>query len=328
MSFSFPRGATGNQHTPYRFRPESNRTVFPLKLLITVVIPSHNRPHFLREAVASVENQNAESEWVAFLDDDDIWEANKLELQWRALERYPSADIVFTDWLIFRDEKVLYTSALFECNGPFDLHLDDIRKAYRVVRTIVADDYAYCSNEDFSRGLVRYAQFVLPSAMLVRRNVALAAGGFDPVIGRSEAWDFCLRIGGLGAHGLAVERPLVRYRLHPKNVSVDYVAAVRSTAYMVLKARIHETAYPPDMQSFWQDRLPASIRKAAREAFGAARFRDVRDLYGLLVEYRPTVAARILLQLARMLDTRAGRLLYKFARRTRRSLRRLFLREA
>jgi glycosyltransferase involved in cell wall biosynthesis len=269
---------------------------------------------------------NAESEWVAFLDDDDIWEANKLELQWRALERFPSADIVFTDWLIFRNETVLYTSALFECNGPVDSHLDDIRKAYRVVRTVVAEDYVYCSNEDFSRGLVSYAQFVLPSAMLVRRSLALTAGGFDPVMRRSEAWDFCLRLAGLGAQGLAVERPLVRYRLHPKNVSVDYIAAVRWTAYMVLKARLQKAAYPPGMQSFWEGHLPASIRNAAREAFGAARFHDVRALYGLLVEYRPTVAARFVLQLAGMLDTRAGRLLYNFARRTRKSVRRFFSR--
>jgi glycosyltransferase involved in cell wall biosynthesis len=344
---------------------QDNRLTLP----ITVIIPAHNRPQFLRDAVESVHKQTvgceeiivvddgstppigdlpgvrligqpnaglpaarntgiaaARSEWIAFLDDDDIWEPNKLELQWQAIERYPSAGIVFTDWLIYRDTEVVYTSALLESQGPYDQHLSDIKKAYQMVRTAVDGDFVYCQNPEFARGLVRYAQFVLPSAMLVRHDLAVASGGFDPDMRRSEAWDFCLRLAALGAQGAAVEQPLVRYRLHAKNKSADYIEAVQWTAYMVLKARRQKGTYPASMQLFWQEELPMYVRSAAREAIAKGRFQAAQDLYALLVAYRPTTRARIEAKIAALLDTPAGNGTYNIARRMKKSARSLISR--
>ena len=36
--------------------------------------------------------------WIAFLDADDLWQSDKLETQWRAVERCPDVGIVITDF--------------------------------------------------------------------------------------------------------------------------------------------------------------------------------------------------------------------------------------
>jgi glycosyltransferase involved in cell wall biosynthesis len=118
--------------------------------LVSVVIPTHNRPEMLAEALASIKAQtftdyeivvvsNGESpemraqshaasaligaswfslddgnvsvarnfgvaratgEWIAFLDDDDIWLPEKLERQ-AAVAAMTGADVITADWLLF-----------------------------------------------------------------------------------------------------------------------------------------------------------------------------------------------------------------------------------
>jgi glycosyltransferase involved in cell wall biosynthesis len=331
---------------------------------ISVVIPTRDRPHFLRAAVESVKRQTvapceiivvddgsnppitgmpgvrivaqanaglpsarntgivaANGEWIALLDDDDLWEPDKLELQWAAIDRYPVAGIVFTNWLTFQGEVVINTSMLFgDTDRTVTPHHSEIREAYRMA---VGDDGAgtsFLNGVTFSRSLIRYGPFVLPSSVVFRRDLALACGAFDPAMRRAEDWDFWLRLAGAGAAAAVVGRPLVRYRYHANNVSRDFINAARWIAYMVAKARAAKDAYPPGMEAFWEVALPFYVHRAARAAFKAGRFADARDLYAELVRYRPSLAARAGSAAARLSDTTVGHSLYRSARRLKRSL--------
>jgi glycosyltransferase involved in cell wall biosynthesis len=335
-----------------------------MTLPITVIIPAHNRPEFLREAVESVKKQTvqpeeiivvddgstppitdlpgvriitqanaglptarnsgiaaAKSEWLAFLDDDDIWEPDKLERQWQAIQRHPSVGIVFTDWLTFRDGEIINSSMLFAHSDQYVTpHHAEIREAFRLAGGGDAGGISYLANAPFSRGLVRYGPFVLPSSVMVRSDLTIACRGFDVTMPRTEDWDFWLRIAGRGASAAAVAVPLIRYRYHALNVSRDFVNAAKWIAHMAQKARDAKDAYPPGMDVFWEDALPFYVHRAARTAFKAGRFADARDLYGRLLKYRPTLSARLGAAAARLSDSSMGHTLYRSARRMKRAV--------
>lgn len=330
---------------------------------ISVIIPAHNRPHFVREAVESVIRQSAQpeeiivvddgsvppigdipgarvirqanagvptarntgvfaakGEWLAFLDDDDIWEPNKLELQWQAVQRNPAVGIVFTDWLTFRDAEIVNSSMLFARNDlSVSPHNSEIREAYRLAGGGQGGTICNLANGPFGEGLVRYGPFVLPSTVIVRRDIAIACNGFDKAMPRTDDWDFWLRVAGHGASAAAVEIPLVRYRLHAANVSRDSINSAIWIAYMAQKAHDLKGTYPPGMDAFWENALPFYVHRAARAAFKAGRFADARTLYARLVHYRPTPGARLGDALARLSDTSIGHALYRAARRLKKA---------
>jgi hypothetical protein len=60
----------------------------------TVLRNRHGGPALAR----NVGIRAASSEWVAFLDADDLWLPGKLEAQWAAVEACPAADFIFTDF--------------------------------------------------------------------------------------------------------------------------------------------------------------------------------------------------------------------------------------
>ena len=330
---------------------------------ITVIIPAYNRPHFVAEAVASVNAQTvrpeqiivvddgstppigdlpnvtiirqanaavptarntgiaaARSEWVAFLDDDDLWEPNKLEMQWQAIQSNPSCGIVFADWLTFRGPDIVNSSMLFARSDLIETpHHTEIRAAYRIAGGGEGGGIRALANGPFAEALIRYGPFVLPSAAVVRRDIAVACGGFDPVMPRTEDWDFWLRIAGRGVPAAVVEVPLVRYRLHALNASRDYINSAIWIAHMAQKADDVPGNYPAGMAEYWKDTLPFYVHRAARAAYREGRFRDVRDLYTRLSLYHPTVGARVATALARTSDTAFGHSMYDSARRLKRA---------
>lgn len=108
---------------------------------------------------------HATGEFIAFLDADDLWTPDKLELQFAALQQHPEAGVAYS-WTYFLDEKtkVTYTGAstLFEGNVQANL----------LVNNFIASG----------------------SNPLIRRQAIESTGDFDSTLKSCEDWDYWLRL--------------------------------------------------------------------------------------------------------------------------------------
>ena len=122
----------------------------------------------------------ARGELIAFLDNDDVWMPEKLERQVRALQGWPQCGLVFADGRRFNEAGVRPESLLPSRLEPW---MDE------------------CRTEDpevFVGSLAREFYFGCPissaSAVLARRSVIVAVGGFDEGLTITDDYDLWLRI--------------------------------------------------------------------------------------------------------------------------------------
>lgn len=205
-----------------------------------VVLPEHWPVHVVRQentGVAGARNRglaSAKSEFVAFLDQDDVWYPGKLAAQ---LDRMaPEVGLCSTGSDIIRDGERVPGSA----GGPGVL------------------DY----------GELLHSNRITASSVLVRREALVAAGGFPRGIRLADDWAAWLAI----ARGHRVEHVpevLVGYRQHGSNASGDYVTmwvatlkvlagqrTVRALPGLRATGRIHGAQA---FDAFRRDRRPADL---------------------------------------------------------------------
>jgi glycosyltransferase involved in cell wall biosynthesis len=192
---------------------ESNQERVPENALVSVLIPTRDRPDMLREALRSVRAQTftdyeivvvvngpdnpqtaatleaanaagcivirveragigpalnagvraARGRWIAFLDDDDLWLPNKLEVQLKVADA-AAADLVFCDFSMFDATKFVPHPKL---RPPHPL---SAKEGLMLI--------------DYGRGCTH---------ALVRRDAILAIGGFDESIAAPD-WDLWIRL--------------------------------------------------------------------------------------------------------------------------------------
>ncbi len=139
--------------------------------------------------------EEASGEWIAFLDDDDLWAPEKLMLQ---LE---SATRAGRTWA--------YTG---------DVNVDDDLRVLSAFRPPTP--------EQVMEALPRYNPVPSGASNIIVRADALAAvGPFDPDLRRTEDWDLWIRMARTGPPA-CVSRPLVGYRFHTDNIAADTRAIV------------------------------------------------------------------------------------------------------
>jgi len=180
----------------------------------------------------------AKGDWIAFLDDDDVWDPRRIELQLNALDHNADAIASFTGgW--YMDS----AGARFGEGWP--------------------------ARPASSRDMISYA--VPPpriTTLLVRRDVYEGVGGCDPQLEPAEDNDLILRLLQRGEFA-AVDVPLVGYRRHSSNVTRRGLRgriAGRSSVDRQLKAA--KAAQDGDMVILLGSHLRAFRRNAAAENLG------------------------------------------------------------
>jgi glycosyltransferase involved in cell wall biosynthesis len=170
----------------------------------------------------------AQGDYVAFLDADDLWESTKLEKQVEILDRQPEIGLVYT-WIIQTDKEGNSTGRLFKF---------------------------YDEGQVWERMLLR--NFIAcGSTPMIRRVCFEEVGNFDPDLFGPEDNDMWLRIAAKYKFAV-VKEPLVYYRQLNSSVSRNLEKMERSWKIMHAKA----FANAPDHLT------PTNLEKLERQSYG------------------------------------------------------------
>jgi glycosyltransferase involved in cell wall biosynthesis len=220
----------------------------------------------------------AKSPWIAFLDSDDLWAANKLEVQWEALEACPGTGMVFSDFSYFDD-------ATGETMGTTKL----LREAHYadVVRKRIGSAAFLCEPNSLGRALVQ-GLFTSVETMIVRRDLLLSLGIFDTDLRSAEDWELFLRL-AVATTASVVEMPLVyARRMHSPRLTEDVAGSYR--AYAIIAARIeeHPGRYPVGAAEAFRSRRAGWLAQAGSLRFRSGDFREAARDYRDALRHRVT----------------------------------------
>jgi glycosyltransferase involved in cell wall biosynthesis len=227
----------------------------------------HERPH----GKSTARNRGiaeARGEWVAFLDDDDLWAPDKLRRQLDALRATGRV------WA--------YTGAV------------NITEDHRVLGGAPPRP-----PEEVAASLPRVNGVPGGCSSVVVHSRALRLERFDHAYRLCEDWDLWIRLARTGPPA-AVSKPLVGYRVHPGNSSID-------TATYLAEVEIIDARYggPVDRVTFYRHLARVCLRmnrqwpaftfylKAARHGRGYAAGAFIPDVVGVLRTVVHRVGARL-----------------------------------
>ena len=177
--------------------------------------------------------ERATGQLIAFLDADDAWMKEKLEMQVEYLRRHPEVDLVHTN-LEMIDEAGRYLRDAY-LGGPGSQGL--------------SDDY---EDNSFTQ-LMRGDSGVWTSSVLLRRECLDRVGLFDEPLAVAEDWHLWIRVARHARIGYLPE-PLAKHRRHSTNVGMFWVPRDRLPE-VELWTKI--MALYPDVQREWGDVIRA-----------------------------------------------------------------------
>ncbi len=134
--------------------------------------------------------------FIGFCDVDDIWLPEKLQYQMDVFTNDPEIDICFTDVICFshNGERFFGKNKLKRCRAI------NMKKRNQLE-------------------LLLYQNLVVPSTIVVRKNIFDRIGLFDETLHTCEDWEFVLRAAALESSIKYLDTITVRYRLHNFNMS-------------------------------------------------------------------------------------------------------------
>ncbi|MGB3758605.1 MAG: glycosyltransferase [Rivularia sp. (in: cyanobacteria)] len=159
---------------------------------------------------------HAMSDFIAFLDADDLWTRDKLELQLTALKKYPEAGVAYS-WTM-------------NMNSTGD--------------TFYSADNVYFQGNVYGELLIK--NFIANgSNLLIRQEAIESIGEFDSTVVPCEDWDYYLRLAS-NWDFVVVPKPQILYRHSPESQSAN--VDIMEQAYLTIIDRTFKVA-PPELQS-------------------------------------------------------------------------------
>src|SRR5215470_7809890 len=211
------------------------------------------------QGVAGARNtgvRHARGELVAFLDGDDLWDAEKLEVQVAAADLEPRAGLIAVDGIEFRDGEVLRSSLLGEA-----------------VRARLARGEPMLTLACYPE-LLRSNLMATTSQVMIPRRVLDAVGASDARRSLSSDWDLYLRIAARYPFTF-VNRSLTQWRQH--DMSASGPATTRSLRWAlddieILKEQLQ--AGPDRFGTLVREELTMRLARTIHTAYSHGRHRD------------------------------------------------------
>jgi len=176
---------------------------------------NHGKSYSLNKAI-----QKAQGDYLAFLDDDDVWYPEKLEMQLEVMHRHPNIDLLFTNFY----NKNLKT-------GRNGIYFDEVHPVMRKL------DVQELSSGIF---LIRFGlpetmlitNFVLPSSVIIKKKCYETIGSFNENLRNTEDMEYWWRM-GLAQYKFAYINKVLLDRNKPENSlssisDVTYLGLIRA----------------------------------------------------------------------------------------------------
>ena len=163
---------------------------------------------------------HSQSQYIAFLDADDLWDAEKLKKQVHVLDTHPEVGLVYT-WVVQVDQSGKSTGRIFK-------------------NSIEGNVWEQLLERNF---------LVCGSTPMIRRSCLDEVGEFDPALFGTEDNDMWLRIATRYSFKV-ISEPLVYYRQYPSSVS-KWLQKMEHNIHLLLeKASAHAPSYlsPTDLE--------------------------------------------------------------------------------
>lgn len=164
---------------------------------------------YLNAGVSHARNQginHAQGEYISFIDADDLWTPDKLELQYQALQNNPSAKIAYSwmDW-IDEDDSWLRPAARMSLEG-------------NIYANLLIIDFIGCGSNP-----------------LILKDSLLEVGSFDPSLRGGEDWDLWIRLAARYGF-VCVRSPQILYRQVATSVSKDITLMEKDCLKVIAKS--------------------------------------------------------------------------------------------
>lgn len=199
-------------------------------------------------------------EWIALLDSDDRWDAQKIEAQCAAIQTCPDAGLVACYFRVIQDGAVILdnTDEVSEQRwAGYDGRIKGEACSY------------------FPRIEADFFPRFLPSCSdaLIRRDVFATVGMFDETVLYNEDFEFFMRV--LARYPLAlVEKSLISCRRHDQKHSFN-LQGMRDSLISIINYMLqHPEKYPAGAPQVYRDRLKKNfltVERALQEQREAAQ---------------------------------------------------------
>ena len=208
--------------------------------------------------IASAKNAGislSNSEFIAFLDHDDLWVPDKLKIQMEHFSSNPQVGLVYAKYTSFRNDKELRTKP---------------EKGYS----------GWIFKELLSKS------FIQTSTVMVKRECLNAVGPYDESFTLGDEYDMFLRVAKRFQCGF-VDKELTRYRIHDRNASKDDLLFDKENLRVFKKVYNGYTDLDEKEKKILRKRIAMYSLKVAKGLYNQGQLEESKKYQKEALEYLP-----------------------------------------